>query len=176
MNPNNLVLEHLHHVEHIAKKHIRRMPPSTSLDELISDGYLGLVGVAQRFDPKRGNKFLTFAGPRIIGAIFDGCRERYKHYSHLANDPEIELEANADAPSLEPEGIAIRNSVCAEVQKALAALPKLEREVAILCDIEGYSQSQVGKRYGKSKAWAYLVHRRAREMLRKRLEPLRNCI
>ncbi|MCP3097611.1 sigma-70 family RNA polymerase sigma factor [Myxococcus sp. K15C18031901] len=45
------------------------------LDELVSYGQIGLLEAAERFDPKVGANFLTFAHYRIKGAIFDGLRK-----------------------------------------------------------------------------------------------------
>ncbi|MDC0714701.1 sigma-70 family RNA polymerase sigma factor [Stigmatella sp. ncwal1] len=45
------------------------------LDELVSYGQIGLLEAADRFDPKVGANFLTFAHYRIKGAIFDGLRK-----------------------------------------------------------------------------------------------------
>ncbi len=45
------------------------------LEELISYGQVGLLEAADRFDPKVGANFLTFAHYRIKGAIFDGLRK-----------------------------------------------------------------------------------------------------
>ncbi|MBI3180730.1 MAG: sigma-70 family RNA polymerase sigma factor [Myxococcales bacterium] len=45
------------------------------LEELISYGQVGLLEAAERFDPKVGANFLTFAHYRIKGAIFDGLRK-----------------------------------------------------------------------------------------------------
>ena len=45
------------------------------MDELIAYGQIGLLEAAERFDPKVGANFLTFAHYRIKGAIFDGLRK-----------------------------------------------------------------------------------------------------
>lgn len=45
------------------------------LDELMAYGQIGLLEAAERFDPKVGANFLTFAHYRIKGAIFDGLRK-----------------------------------------------------------------------------------------------------
>src|SRR5205823_13106743 len=45
------------------------------MDELVSYGQVGLLEAAERFDPKVGANFLTFAHYRIKGAIFDGLRK-----------------------------------------------------------------------------------------------------
>jgi RNA polymerase sigma factor FliA len=45
------------------------------VEDLISYGNVGLFEAAERFDPKLGANFLTFAHYRIKGAIFDGLRK-----------------------------------------------------------------------------------------------------
>ncbi len=45
------------------------------MDELMAYGQVGLLEAAERFDPKVGANFLTFAHYRIKGAIFDGLRK-----------------------------------------------------------------------------------------------------
>jgi RNA polymerase sigma factor for flagellar operon FliA len=46
----------------------------TSVEDLASEGFLGLVQAAQKFQPKRGVQFSTFAVPRIRGAMIDLLR------------------------------------------------------------------------------------------------------
>lgn len=45
------------------------------MDELMAWGQVGLLEAADRFDPRVGTNFLTFAHYRIKGAIFDGLRK-----------------------------------------------------------------------------------------------------
>lgn len=45
------------------------------IEDLVSYGNVGLFEAAERFDPKVGANFLTFAHYRIKGAIFDGLRK-----------------------------------------------------------------------------------------------------
>ncbi len=45
------------------------------LEELMAYGQIGLLEAAERFDPKVGANFLTFAHYRIKGSIFDGLRK-----------------------------------------------------------------------------------------------------
>ena len=44
------------------------------IEDLVAYGNIGLFEAAERFDPKLGANFLTFAHYRIKGAIFDGLR------------------------------------------------------------------------------------------------------
>lgn len=45
------------------------------MDELVAWGQVGLLEAAERFDPRVGANFLTFAHYRIKGAIYDGLRK-----------------------------------------------------------------------------------------------------
>lgn len=47
---------------------------AVELDDLISDGAIGLMKAAEQFDPERGIKFETYALPVIRGAIYNGIR------------------------------------------------------------------------------------------------------
>jgi RNA polymerase sigma factor for flagellar operon FliA len=53
----------------------KQFSASLELEELVSYGQVGLLEAADRFDPKIGANFLTFAHYRIKGAIFDGLRK-----------------------------------------------------------------------------------------------------
>jgi RNA polymerase sigma factor for flagellar operon FliA len=45
------------------------------IEDLVAYGNIGLLEAADRFDPKFGANFLTFAHYRIKGAIYDGLRK-----------------------------------------------------------------------------------------------------
>lgn len=45
------------------------------MDELVAWGQVGLLEASERFDPRVGANFLTFAHYRIKGAIYDGLRK-----------------------------------------------------------------------------------------------------
>ena len=74
-------------VRSIAFKVMRRLPPQVELDDLISYGQLGLLEAAQRFDPKGGAQFSSYAYYRVQGAIFDGLRKtgwlKRSEYAHV---------------------------------------------------------------------------------------------
>lgn len=63
-----------------AARYIRSRPTALDIeeDELVSDGMFGLALAIERFDPKRGVKFETFASKGVMGAIVDGLRRRDK--------------------------------------------------------------------------------------------------
>jgi RNA polymerase sigma factor for flagellar operon FliA len=63
-----------HHVRRIAERMHAQLPKQVDVDDLIQQGYLGLVESIERFDPARNVKFETFSGRRIFGAMRDYLR------------------------------------------------------------------------------------------------------
>lgn len=70
----DMVLQYAPFVKYIAGKMAMKIPPSISLDELISAGSLGLVDAINKFEPERAIQFKTYAEFRIKGAILDELR------------------------------------------------------------------------------------------------------
>ena len=52
------------------------LPSHVDKDDLLSSGVFGLLDAIERFDPDRKNKFETYAGVRVRGAILDYLREK----------------------------------------------------------------------------------------------------
>jgi len=73
-----LVEQHLDMVAPIARRVHRRVPPSFELDDLIGEGYIGLMHAAVRYRPEKhnGTPFSAYARRRIHGAIVDSVRRR----------------------------------------------------------------------------------------------------
>jgi len=69
------ILEHLPQVRWVAMRlHERLLPNSTSVEDLISIGTVGLINAVDNFDPTRGAKLKTYAAYKIRGAILDSLR------------------------------------------------------------------------------------------------------
>lgn len=69
------MLEYLWLVRRIAREVRKSLTVHIEIDDLIAAGTLGLFDAAERFDPKRGIKFATYAKFRIRGSILDSLRE-----------------------------------------------------------------------------------------------------
>jgi RNA polymerase sigma factor FliA len=69
-----LILEHLPQVRLIARRIQERLPDSISLDDLVSNGVLGLISAIDNFDPAHNVKLKTYAEYKIRGAILDSLR------------------------------------------------------------------------------------------------------
>lgn len=50
------------------------LPSHVDRDDLISSGFFGLLDAIERYEPSRGNKFETYGGLRIRGAMLDYLR------------------------------------------------------------------------------------------------------
>lgn len=61
-----LVTEHLPVAEHIARRFRNRGQPEDDLKQVAT---VGLINAVDRFDPQRGNDFLSFAVPTITGEV-----------------------------------------------------------------------------------------------------------
>lgn len=71
---NDLIVNALPLVGTIARRLVRRLPASVTLDELISAGTIGLIKAASRFDERRGLEFHTYAKHRVRGEMLDFLR------------------------------------------------------------------------------------------------------
>jgi RNA polymerase sigma factor FliA len=73
---NQLMLEHIRLVHHVARQVVRSTSVEAEFDELVSAGTIGLMNAIDNFDPSRGLAFSTFAAPRIRGSVLDDLRRR----------------------------------------------------------------------------------------------------
>jgi RNA polymerase sigma factor for flagellar operon FliA len=69
-----LILEHLPQVRWVASRIHDRLPQSTSLEDLISVGVVGLIQAIDNFDSSLNVKLKTYAEFKIRGAILDSIR------------------------------------------------------------------------------------------------------
>ena len=69
-----LILHYAPLVKYVASRVATGLPSSVEQADLVSYGMFGLIDALQKFEPGRGNKFETYAIPRIRGAIIDELR------------------------------------------------------------------------------------------------------
>src|SRR5207247_7548714 len=70
----NLSLHYAPRVKYVASRVATGLPASVEQADLVSYGMFGLIDALKKFEPGRGNKFETYATPRIKGAIIDELR------------------------------------------------------------------------------------------------------
>jgi RNA polymerase sigma factor for flagellar operon FliA len=69
-----LILHYAPLVKYVASRVATGLPSSVDQADLVSYGMFGLIDALHKFEPSRGNKFETYAIPRIKGAIIDELR------------------------------------------------------------------------------------------------------
>ena len=69
-----LIVEYTPLIRFIAKKIAVRLPANIELEDLVSNGVIGLMDAIDKYDARRDNKFKTYAEFRIRGAILDALR------------------------------------------------------------------------------------------------------
>jgi RNA polymerase sigma factor for flagellar operon FliA len=69
-----LILHYAPLVKYVASRVATGLPSSVDQADLVSYGMFGLIDALKKFEPSRGNKFETYAIPRIRGAIIDELR------------------------------------------------------------------------------------------------------
>ncbi len=125
-----LVEQHRDYVRALAKQIARGLPPEVDLDELIASGQVGLVEAAQRYEPRHGVAFQTYAYYRIRGAIFDGLRKMlwlpptlYRQIRFRAGADQIAREqAAAGAADDDPDSQADRLATAVRDMAAIYVL------------------------------------------------------
>lgn len=87
---NETIQRYMPLVKSIARRISIKLPKHYDIEDLVSDGVVGLLSATERFDPNRGVKFETFATYYIKGAILD-------------NLPKIPTNKATNAVKVKPE-------------------------------------------------------------------------
>lgn len=173
----------------IARTMRRGLPASVELDELVSDGVIGLIGALQRYDPARGVGFPVYASRRIRGAMLDGLRDRdplprtvrrvrrairdgasaapARGFQFVDFDNVMKMPANEDAG---PENLVLEADLRRRLWQGLAALPVRDREVLLLTMVHGLTARMVAERLALSMTRTIEIQQRGLTRLRRFLE------
>lgn len=71
-----LIAEYLPYVRRIVQRIASHLPSSVDVEDLMNVGVIGLIQAVDRYDPRRDNKFMTYAVFRIKGAVLSELRSR----------------------------------------------------------------------------------------------------
>lgn len=154
-------------VRAIASQYGRRCPPHVELDDLVQDGYVGLMQAATRYQDGHGATFKTFAWRRASGAILDGLRatdvlSRRKRMTHTAEGGGHLIQQwgprEADARSTEPDVDAV---TVAWLRRRLSALPARERYILTAYYFGGQLESEIAARLKVSHTGVNYLRRQA---------------
>jgi RNA polymerase sigma factor for flagellar operon FliA len=73
---DQLITEYLPYVKRIVQRLAVHLPSTVDTDDLMNVGVIGLIQAVDRYDPRRDNKFMTYAIFRIKGAVLSELRAR----------------------------------------------------------------------------------------------------
>lgn len=172
MDRDDLVLEHLPRVRMQALKFRRRLPACVEINDLVSDGIVGLLQAANAFDPGRGLQFWTFAQSRVRGAMVDGIRTDQGKRKYLRDRPlVVALSDDYDQvdPSPSPLDRALRASHAREVARTVRRTLRQvrPREAAVfVASVRGESLEAIGRRLGFNQSRASQLRARVVRALR----------
>ena len=142
-----------------------RMLGSAALAEAVThDCFLGLIKEPSRFDPTRAAlRTYLYAAVRNLSA---------KHFRRHAGETPVEECDEREFPAdrrEEPLRRLLDAELSAEVRRAVAALPPLQREVVILFEYEELSLAEVAAVVGTDTGAVKSRLHRARQRLRREL-------
>lgn len=91
---STLVEQYLPLANKIAYKRKKLLPRFIDIEDLQSAAYMGLVQAANRYRPEFNVDFMTYAYPRIDGAVKDWLREQRRHgTTQSLDDPGFDEDA-----------------------------------------------------------------------------------
>jgi len=93
-----------------------------SFEELVSEGWEGLLNAIQRYDPSKGNQFSTFAYPLVYRSMYDAVRTELSHQRRV----------RSSRPTDENEVLDPALNERTDVQRAILLLSSNLREVVLL--------------------------------------------
>ena len=71
-----IIFEYLPYVKRVVQRLSTNIPSYIEKKDLINAGIIGLIDAIEKFDPGKGNKFITYAAFRIRGSILSELRSR----------------------------------------------------------------------------------------------------
>lgn len=181
---NNLAFARWMAVCHHRRSHLARR---LGLEDLEAVAAMAMVQAARAYDPGRGVRFISYAGPRITWAIYDAVRHvgvvsvtsnlvshplqgevtcrlaasawRARSLEAMAADGATELECLVDPEAADPCHDKPGPGARAAVllREILPRLPERERRALLLWRIDGLSLRDVGRELGVSRSRACQV-------------------
>jgi RNA polymerase sigma factor (sigma-70 family) len=148
------------------------MAPKHSRDDLVQEGFIGLVKAIRKYDPERPTCFMTVAFPSVRGAVQGMARRENRNPKYP-----LSLEQSDWAHNLEDTArYEVKDDVLSEQVRdiVLVGCGSLEsKQASIVCDRFGLlgkkpmRQGEVAEKYGLTKQAvnSYLArfHRKVRE-------------
>ena len=150
-----------------------------STDDLISEGSIGLMKAADKFDPSRGKPFVTFAAPYIRKSIEEAISRVSGEMPVMSTDESLPVGSNnnftllnvledKDAPKT--DHILEQGTLSDELAQAIGTLN--EREQAVVrkffgVDCQRMTMAEIGEELGLKRERIRQIRDKAMRKLRK---------
>jgi len=148
------------------------MAPKHSRDDLVQEGFIGLVKAIRKYDPERPTCFMTVAFPSVRGAVQGMARRENRNPKYPLSLEQSDWGSNLE----DPTRYEVKDDkIAAEVEDIIVAgCGALDSKRAeLVCDRFGLlgrkamRQGEVAKKYGMSKqavnSHIARFHRKVRE-------------
>ena len=150
-----------------------------STDDLVSEGSIGMIKAAEKFDPSRGKPFVTFAAPYIRHSIEEAIRKVTGEVPVLSTDESLPVGSrnnytllnvleDKDAPKVDQS--VEQNALSDDLLKAIVVLN--EREQAVIkaffgVDEERKTMAEIGMALGLKRERVRQIREKALRKMRK---------
>ncbi|SDZ73888.1 RNA polymerase, sigma 28 subunit, SigD/FliA/WhiG [Desulfuromusa kysingii] len=126
-----MIESHLSLVDFLVDRMMTQVPAFVSRDDIRSAALMGLMDASNRFDPRRGVLFKTFAERRIRGAVFDEVR-RMDWFSRTLREKQSRLSKVTDSLGKQLGRIPEDTEVAEELDMTLDDFRELQLQVSQL--------------------------------------------
>lgn len=154
---DELVTKNMGYVVTLARQYSSEL---LSTNDLISEGSIGLIKAAEKFDPSRGKPFVTFAAPYIRRSIEDAIRRVTGEIPVLSTDENLPVGSNnnytllnvledKDAPKTDQA--LEQNALSDKLVRAINVLNEREQSVIRAfygVDMERQTMAEIGESLG----------------------------
>ena len=185
-----LILQYIYLTKYVVGRVKVSLPPTFSFEDISSYGVEGLIDAVEKFSPKMGARFETYALVRIRGNIIDKIRSqdflprsvrrkikdvkeaqealkakfgRTATNSEIASsDGDIEIiDTIQDSHALTPHDELEEKDVKKELEAALKRLPERERTIMVLYYHENMTLKEIGEAINVSESRISQLHAQA---------------
>jgi len=155
----------------LACKVTRMYPSCIHIDDVVGQGLLALVLCLDRFDPRRGTKFSTFAFGRIRGAMLDYVRTESRRRRFVMSQDLPDLPGDVSV-----EDDVIDREIVDHFHQDVSGLPARQSQY-LHGLLGGHSEVQVCRHMGITRGAGRELRERAVANLRRNLrEDQERCV
>ena len=150
-----------------------------STDDLISEGSIGLMKAADKFDPSRGKPFVTFAAPFIRRSIEDAISRLTGEVPIMSTDESLPIGSNnnytllnvlEDKGAPRTDAALEQNALSDNMTKAINTLNEREQAVIKRCfgiDCQHMTMAEIGEQLGLKRERVRQIRDKAMRKLKK---------